>query len=697
MTMTGALEVRMRLVSAIGGEPIPLTNSLHIIGRNDVYESLRAVLHHDACDGAISRHHVRITTVQACPQHRLLIEAIGQNPISLRCATGGENLLHRHTPPAAVAPGDTVCLRPCHGQFPGDSRYEYTLEASTADNPGGDSISSRKRPRESTASNAASDAAATSAASSSATFDAASASAAVTADAAPDELRFRVGNAYLNLLPGEVPSPLHVGWSDLLPIDCEAALFTSLFPEGTYRWLRSVSPRLRRALVIADRIPKPAGHPKPKLWRPDHDGWQLLEGQRSAGTVHASLLLFRTPRFLRIVCGGTNLEGQINKDRDSLFVQDVPIVDDPRVAAEDHEAFGSPLHAFLHYLAITYSPIGKDGQVRENEGLSARDQCSVRDYGDELIEGADFFAVTAGLVTCTPGGAQGPGGYLMLQQALRAINAPRLANSRIDIATGHFGHLQLSFLGAMARTLRRQEEPSARSEWADVGKVFMYHSSRATVLEPGTNCLAVMRTTAPATDADPTLLSSYFHDAIPKFERLQTAPAGTLTPILHGKACLVTAADGTAGVFVVGSQNFSKTSWGQERTPLVKGEKPKNVELGVVIKACTREGVRELRARFPIALAPDAAFATPATERGYVVARGPTDGDNSPTGLQFRWRSRCNDLNNVLAFRLFLSRWWKICSRCRAADVPCALSVAAIESHAWAGTPFLCAACQAAA
>lgn len=98
--------------------------------------------------------------------------------------------------------------------------------------------------------------------------------------------------------------------------------------------------------------------------------------------------------------------------------------------------------------------------------------------------------------------------------------------------------------------------------------------------------------------------------------------------------------------------------------------------------------------RFPITLAPDAAFGTSAAQRGYVMARGPTDGDNGPTGLQFRWRGRCNDVGSLPAWRLFLHRWWSMCSRCLAPDVrPCGLDVREIEALAWRGEPFLCEEC----
>lgn len=501
-----------------------------------------------------------------------------------------------------------------------------------------------------------------------------------------DGSRFRTGNIFLNRLPGELPSSRHVGWSELLPADCQAALFTSLFPERTYSWLRSVSPHLHRALIIADRCPAPKDRTTPPtLTAPDSTapGWLMLEGQRrSGGMVHCSLLLFRTPSFLRIACGGTNLEGQLLLDRDALFVQDLPIRDEPRVAAEDHEAFGEPLEEFLEYLTTVY------------DGLPSRAQQTVREYGHQMLDGVEFSAVEAALVTCTPGGPSGgnKGGWMMLRRALSLINAPR-TNGRLDIATGHFGRLEADWTATMARTLRRQEKPSADGSWGDIGRMFLYHSSRATVLAPGTNSFAVMRTTAPGDRAgartDPRLLEQFFHDALPKFERrAEDVPAHALTPILHGKVMLATAADGSAGVIFVGSQNFGESSWGKN------GQQPNNCELGVVLSARTHAQVQELRARFPIQLAPDDAFATRAEQRGYVMARGPTDGDHEETGLQFRWRSRCTDLESLPAWRLFLHRWWKMCSGCRAANVPCELSVSQIEDLAWQGMPFQCAACQ---
>ena len=489
---------------------------------------------------------------------------------------------------------------------------------------------------------------------------------------------FVVGNFYLNLLPGELPSARHVSYSDLLPDNCKSALFTSLFPEGSYQWLRSMSPHLRKALVVADRCPAPPDKPKPSLDARD-DEWLLLQGQRN-GLVHASLLLFRTPSYLRVVCGGTNLEGQFDKDRDALFVQDFPVKDDPRTPAAYHDAFGAPLLDFLEYLPTMY------------EGLGRADKDSVTERCEELICGVDFSSANGALVTCLPSNRHGDtGGWKMLEQALHSIGAPRTAGGRIDIATGHYGALHWPFLSTMTRTLRRQRHPSAGGHEEDVGRTFLYHSSRATVLAPGTNSFAVMRTTAPghrdgaATEA--VVLDKLFHDAKPKFEGRSDAPSDALTPILHGKTMLATAADGASGTMFVGSQNFSAASWG------LRDRQPANVELGVVLASHTPAGVEELRARFPIALAPDAAFGTTATERGYVMARGPTDGDHSPTGVQFRWRNRCNDPQSLGAWRLFLHRWWKMCSRCRAPDVPCDLSVAAIEELANAGEAFLCSAC----
>lgn len=128
-----------------------------------------------------------------------------------------------------------------------------------------------------------------------------------------------------------------------------------------------------------------------------------------------------------------------------------------------------------------------------------------------------------------------------------------------------------------------------------------------------------------------------------------------------------------------------------------------NVEIGVVIKASDAAEVEELRARFPIELAPDAAFATSAASRGYVLARGPTDGDNGASGLQMRWRVRCNDVSYLPAWRLFLFYFWHTCSRCgektasEQSSVQAGYSSAdiqAAEAHALAGTGPLCADCS---
>ena len=123
--------------------------------------------------------------------------------------------------------------------------------------------------------------------------------------------RFAVGTAWLNLLHGEAPSGRHVTYSELKPDGCVAALFTSLFPDRAYDWLRSNSAEIGDVLIIADRCPKLDGNPPPTLRERD-PGWLLLEGQRTSGIVHCSLLLFRTPTSLRVALGGTNLDGQIH-------------------------------------------------------------------------------------------------------------------------------------------------------------------------------------------------------------------------------------------------------------------------------------------------------------------------------------------------------------------------------------------------
>lgn len=479
--------------------------------------------------------------------------------------------------------------------------------------------------------------------------------------------RFAVGNVYLNLLFGEAPSPRHLSWADLKPAGCKSALFTSLFPDGAYDWLRSNSADIPDVLLIADRCPKPAGDPPPTLSERD-PGWWLLQGQTKSWTVHCSLMIFRTADFVRVAIGGTNLDGQIHLDRDSLFVQDFPLRAGAVPADVPH--FGGRLEAFLEYAARVYP------------GLPAADLHIVRGKCSALLADVDFGAARdSAIVTYMPGGPAGgkdKGGWQQLRQSLAEIGAPSLGgDGRIEVATGHFGAIKRDFLAQMCRTLRRvRAADAADDEWDDVGRVFLYHSSRRTVLSEGTNCLACFRTTAPSFSSDPHVLDVLFHDALPKFERIEPAPPpvmqgappslqGVLSPILHGKAMLATAADGTKGVFVVGSQNFGQGGWG------LGGQQPGSVEIGVVLQANSAAEVEEMRARFPVQLAPDAAFGTRRDEREppYVIARGATDGDNGVTGVQFRWRSRCNDLTWLEdseereereGCRSFLRQFWRV-------------------------------------
>ena len=118
-------------------------------------------------------------------------------------------------------------------------------------------------------------------------------------------------------LPRLIARPLFVERCTL-----HECMLQSLFPDASYNWLREASAgkRIRRMLLIADRCPKLPKNPPPTLCEP-HDGWHVLEGQRTAGLVHCALMLFRTSLFLRVVICGTNLDGQLDRDRDSLFVQ----------------------------------------------------------------------------------------------------------------------------------------------------------------------------------------------------------------------------------------------------------------------------------------------------------------------------------------------------------------------------------------
>ena len=489
--------------------------------------------------------------------------------------------------------------------------------------------------------------------------------------------RFAVGQFYLNCVPGERPSPRNLRWKDLLPNNIESALLTSLEPERSYTWLREVSPGLKRALLVAERCPKVEPTPAPELIRRD-DEWLVLAGQRGSGLMHCSLMLFRTACFLRLVLGGTNLEGQFLVDRDAIFVQDFPIKEGAK--ASDNKPFGARLEAFLRVLPGCFDT--------KRCTLDSESRSTVCGRCEQLLTNVDFSGAEGAFIYSAPGSKHGKGGWMQLCDGLAEIRAPLLDhNSRLDVAAGHYGAMKQDFFVQMAKAFRRDH--STGNDLASVGHAFLHHPSRRTVLGPSVNSFTVMRFTAPAENLLNTdILDKYFHDAIPKFDP-ESSTEELLVPLLHGKAVLCTSADGSAGVMFVGSHNFSKTAWGEGN------QQPGNVECGVVLKASGIAEVEELRNRFPVHLAPDARFAEPAAKRKYVMARGPTDGDyTSGNGLQARWRRCCNDLNYLNEWRDFLHGYWGICSSC-GNDVPDPPrgNIEAAEKRAKAGEAVLCARC----
>ena len=68
------------------------------------------------------------------------------------------------------------------------------------------------------------------------------------------------------------------------------------------------------------RTSRAKGRALPEL-RARDGGWRVLEG-RPQGCLHCGLLLLRASTFLRVVVCGSNLDGQLERDRDALFVQD---------------------------------------------------------------------------------------------------------------------------------------------------------------------------------------------------------------------------------------------------------------------------------------------------------------------------------------------------------------------------------------
>ena len=309
----------------------------------------------------------------------------------------------------------------------------------------------------------------------------------------------------------------------------------------------------------------------------------------------SGLLLFRTPTYLRFVCSGNNLEGQFLLDRDSLYIQDFPMLGQKTFSSTTSSSstsssssssssnsssavcsFGVQLREFLAY--IPYKNLER-GELR-----------TVNRFCSDLLRNATFAGATGRLVCCMPSHRCDKGGWKHLRQALMELNAPCIRKGgRIDIATGHFGQIQPPFLANMCTLLKNntnhEEEDDGLISKGDgwnnpltkskIGMAFLYFCSRSTVLAKNTNSFAVLRTTAPGTSSTTNstrigthseILDKYFYDAKPKFIPMTTtqelenkthAEHPMLLPILHGKAMLAVSEAEDAATMFVGSQNFS--------------------------------------------------------------------------------------------------------------------------------------------
>ena len=92
------------------------------------------------------------------------------------------------------------------------------------------------------------------------------------------------------------------------------------FHRHSVAWYFSAYPSTHDHLLTYWRTYRAKGRALPEL-RARDSGWRVLEG-RPQGCLHCGLLLLRASTFLRVVVCGSNLDGQLERDRDALFVQD---------------------------------------------------------------------------------------------------------------------------------------------------------------------------------------------------------------------------------------------------------------------------------------------------------------------------------------------------------------------------------------
>jgi hypothetical protein len=373
---------------------------------------------------------------------------------------------------------------------------------------------------------------------------------------------------------------------------------------------------------------------------------------RSQALLHSKFVIFRTQHGARIVISGNNLMRQWATDRDCLWVQDFLVRAAGAKCADAAEAVGGDGGGFGERLARFVTALGacKDQDDHQQE---------MHERIASVLDGIDFSPAKAFLVESLPlpatlatrSGAPLQGWQRLAEAMREARSAAGLdcggsaicedrrirsackagtcaADNRVYFMAGSFGDCQADFLQQMVGAMHGRDARIARPLcWSEVAAARCLWPSRGTAKEM--NPLGVMASLRAIPmevwqTIPPDAKNRLFFDARPREHWLQPIDAicqRRSKPIAHAKVIFSRfehAAAGAEGASIyVGSHNFSEAAWG------IRGNAPKNVELGVVLCTSDSTTARVWEERLPALLPSDHDQTLSARDRRYIPVSAP--------------------------------------------------------------------------
>ena len=315
----------------------------------------------------------------------------------------------------------------------------------------------------------------------------------------------------------------------------------------------------------------------------------------TGGCLHGKLLLFRSAAGLRVVVSGNNFyQEQWEMDRDCLWVQDF------YATKQDYNASSAAaLSVFLHDLT----------QCRDPEH-----QWFVKEHLQSLFRNVDLTTVSARLVFSFPRPGRNAaskkelrGGWVQLSNAVKGLleelgcdaETRDDSDSMMYAMAGSMGNLKPDFLLQMKHAMHGKHFHTPKGKewvWDDVDGVRCLWPSRQTALSSRYSALVDSMRPMPISHwktIPGTARRRIFFDAPPNPPQFGL-PDQNCHAMSHAKVLIETAGD--VGILYVGSHNFSQAAWG------VKGQSPKNVEVGVVLATKSVRIRQEWVSRLPFLL-----------------------------------------------------------------------------------------------